>query len=149
MGRLRQLCAARSPFFVQLATRSIRSARDCASCVQLARRSLYSSRLGLSDQREIAPVVCSSPAFLYTPRDSVYQISARLRQLCAARLPFSIHLATRSIRSARDCASCVQLACLSLYTSRLGLSDQREIAPVVCSLPAFLYTPRDSVYQIS
>merc|ERR1712045_932722 len=67
----------RFPFFVQLAIRSIRSARDCASCVQL--------RLGLSDQLEIAPAVHSSLAFLYTARDSVYQISARLCQLCTAR----------------------------------------------------------------
>merc|ERR1712213_67712 len=78
-----------------------------------ARLSLYSSRLGLSDQREIAPAACSLPfsmqlenapavysslAFLFTARDSVYQIS---------------------------CASCVQLARLSLYSLRLGLSDHR------------------------
>merc|ERR1712018_614510 len=107
---------------IQLATRSIRSARD-------------------------TPAVYSSLAFLYTARDSVYQISARLHQLCTARSPFSIQLATRSIRSARDCTSCVQLARLSLYSSRLGLSDQSEIAPAVYSSLAFLYTARDSVYQ--
>merc|ERR1711963_789175 len=72
-------------------------------------------------------------ARLYTPRDSVYQISARLLQLRTARSPFFIQLATRSIRSVRDCSSCVQLARLSLYSSRLGLSDQREIAPAVCA----------------
>merc|ERR1711963_298430 len=52
--------SSRASSLLQLATRSIRSARDCASCVQLARFSSYSSRLGLSDQREIAPVVYSS-----------------------------------------------------------------------------------------
>merc|ERR1712117_791138 len=64
-ARLCQLCTACSPFSLQLATRSIRSVRDCASCVQLARLSLYSSRLGLADQREIAPAVCRPLAFLY------------------------------------------------------------------------------------
>merc|ERR1711978_740056 len=122
-----------SPLFIHLAIRSIRSARDCARCVQLTRLSLYSSRLGQSDQREIVPDVYSSLAFLYTARDSVNQISARLCQMCTVPSPFSIQLATRSIRSARDCASCVQLARLSLYSSRLGLSDQREIVPAVYS----------------
>merc|ERR1711963_1211486 len=65
-------------FFIQVAAGSIRSARECASCVQLACLSLYSSRLGLSDQREIAPAVYSSLAVLFSTRDSVYQISARL-----------------------------------------------------------------------
>merc|ERR1719346_190882 len=94
---------------------------------------LYISRFGLSDQREIVPDVYSSLAFLYAARDSVYQISARLRQLCTACSPLFIELVTRSIRSVRDCASRVQLACLPSCGSRLGLSDQREIAPAVYS----------------
>merc|ERR1712012_923738 len=78
-------------------------------------------------------------ARLYTPRDSVYQISARLLQLCTACSPFFIQLATRSIRSARDCASCARL---SLYSSRLGLSDQSEVA-VLCTARCFDVGPAD------
>jgi len=62
-----------------------------------ARLSSYISRLGLSDQREIAPVVYSSLAFLYTACESVHQISCAS---CVQLARLSIQLATRSIRSA-------------------------------------------------
>merc|ERR1711963_708574 len=77
--RLRQLCTACSHFYIQLVNRSIRSV---APAVYSSLASLYSSRLGPSDQLR---QLCTARSPLYTARDSVYQISAGLRQPCTAR----------------------------------------------------------------
>merc|ERR1712213_164517 len=76
--------------------------REIAPVVYSLFASLYSSRLGLSDQHEIAPVVYSLLAFLYTACESVHQISCAS---CVQLARLSIQLATRSINCAIDCAS--------------------------------------------
>jgi len=73
------------------------------------------SLLAFPVKLEIAPAVYRSLAFLYTVRDSVYQIScASCVQL--ARLLAFLYTARDSVYQI-SCASCVQ------RSSRLGLSD--------------------------